>query len=85
MPRTVIVDFHKWFDEDMKIERPEIPTDVTIGQLMDLLAQVQPETFRDSWFLEIPVEVTPENAASFVGKTRMEQNVAFVSDIMPLL
>ena len=125
---------------------------------MDLLAQVQPETFRDSWFLEkleshyagavadewskepqvleyflsteaselvilpieyptdehgwprlpdgrkgfisfpilypmsdelefleIPVEVTLEKAASFVAKTRMAQNVAFVSDITPLL
>ena len=52
---TVIVDLCKMFDqkgENLLGLRLEIPTEVTLGQLVQLLGEVTQEQFSDAFFLE---------------------------------
>ena len=52
---TVIVDLYKMFDqkgENLMGMRLEIPTEVTLGQLVQLLGEVTQEQFSDAFFLE---------------------------------
>lgn len=52
---TVIVDLYKMFDqngENLMGLRLEIPTEVTLGQLVQLLGEVTQEQFSDAFFLE---------------------------------
>ena len=52
---TVIVDLYKMFDqkeENLTGLRLEIPAEVTLGQLEQLLGEVTQEQFSDAFFLE---------------------------------
>ena len=53
LTETVMVKLHKKFNNGDRMQTMlEVPAGVTIGQLMQLLTEAQPDHFTDSWFLE---------------------------------